>query len=88
MIVMTREQLEDTLFNLRAAINTVRCQGKTVDKIIIGIELVHKISSYTSLLTNSVAINRLWNIPYEVNYTDGWCLEVATVYKVRVEGGE
>lgn len=83
---MTREQLEDTLFNLRAAINSVRCQGKTVDKIIIGIELVHKISSYTSLLTNS--FNKLWGIPYEVNYTDGYCLEVATVYKVRVEGGE
>lgn len=86
MIVMTREQLEDTLFNLRAAINTVRCQGKTVDKIIIGIELVHKISSYTNLLTNS--FSKLWNIPYEVNYTDGYCLEVATVYKVRVERGE
>lgn len=82
---MTREQLEDTLFNLRAAINTVRCQGRTVDKIIIGIELIHKISSYTNLL---VKTNSLWGIPYEVNYTDGYCLEVATVYKVRVEGGE
>ena len=82
---MTREQLEDTLFNLKAAINSVRCQGKTVDKIIIGIELIHKITSYTNLLFKS---NSLWGIPYEVNYTDGYCLEVATVYKVRVEGGE
>lgn len=82
---MTREQLEDTLFNLRAAINTVRCQGKTVDKIIIGIELIHKISSYTNLL---VKTNKLWGIPYEVNYTDGYCLEVATVYKVNVERSE
>lgn len=82
---MTREQLEDTLFNLRAAINTVRCQGRTVDKIIIGIELIHKISSYTNLL---VKTNSLWGIPYEVNYTDGYCLEVATVYKVNVERSE
>jgi hypothetical protein len=85
---MSRENLEDTLFNLRAAINTVRCQGKTVDKIIIGIELIHKISSYTNLLANSVSVNKLWGIPYEVNYTDGYCLEVATVYKVNVERSE
>lgn len=83
---MTREQLEDTLFNLRAAINSVRCQGKTVDKIIIGIELVHKISSYTNYFVKTC--NTIWNIPYEVNYTDGYCLEVATVYKVKVERGE
>ncbi len=83
--MMTREQLEDTLFNLRAAITSVRCQGKTVDKIIIGIELIHKISSYTNLLFKT---NTLWGIPYEVNYTDSYCLEVATVYKVNVERGE
>lgn len=82
---MTRENLEDTLFNLRAAINTVRCQGRTVDKIIIGIELIHKISSYTNLL---VKTNSLWGIPYEVNYIDGYCLEVATVYKVKAERSE
>ena len=83
---MTRENLEDTLFNLRAAINSVRCQGRTVDKIIIGIELVHKINSYTNYFVKTC--NTIWNIPYEVNYTDGYCLEVATVYKVKVERSE
>ena len=87
---MTREQLENTLFNLRAAISDVRKQGKTVDKIIIGIELLHKISAYTNLILKreSDLIPTIWGIPYEVNYVNGYCLEVATVYKVSVEGGD
>lgn len=83
---MTRENIENTLFNLRRVVTHVKVKGLTVNRFIMGVELMEEINAKSPYVLNKNNGLRLFGTPIIIDYGKPYTLEVVTAHKVEVEG--
>lgn len=84
---MTRENIENTLFNIRRVVRGVKGAGLNVDRLIMGVDLIDEITYKSGyIINNEYKGITLFGLPVIIDYDNPYTLEVVTAYKVQVEG--
>lgn len=87
---MTTKNVENTLKNLEATVKEMRLQGKAVNRVRIGVELMQILESYNYTIIKyfgARTIKRtIMGLPIDIDFEEPMCLEVCTTERVYVEG--